>query len=147
MSEWAAGGRAPKPEGMATPDPIAPGLMTGDQPPRLLGGRCRETGRLVFPRPPGDTHDPVALSPRGRVWSWTVQRFRPKSPPYAGPEAFEPFVFAYVELPELIVAARLVDVAPDQLRVGLPVAFAPAPMARAGGGAALVPAFRPDPPA
>jgi uncharacterized OB-fold protein len=128
---------------MASLAPIAPGLLTDEAPPRLIGGRCRATGRIVFPLPPGDAHDPVGLSRDGRVWSWTVQRFRPKSPPYAGPEAFEPFVFAYVELDELIVAARLVDADEADLRVGLPVTFAPWPMPLAGGGAVLVPAFRP----
>ena len=123
--------------------PIADGLFTDETPPRLIGGRDRETARIVFPCPTSPRFEPVPLSRDGRVWSWTVQRFRPKSPPYAGTEAFEPFIFAYVELAETIVAARLTGIAPEAVRVGLPVRFAPAAFTRADGTAQLVPAFEP----
>jgi len=121
----------------AQAQPIAQGLFTNDDPPRLLGGR-RADGRVVFPCGAVDT--PVPLSREGTVWSHTVQRFRPKSPPYAGPDAFEPFVFAYVELPELIVAARLTGIAPEAVRIGMAVEFAPAAIDTADPR--LVPAFR-----
>jgi uncharacterized OB-fold protein len=102
----------------------------------------------VFPLPPDrERFEAVELPREGRIWSWTIQRFRPKSPPYAGPEAFEPFAVAYVELPGVcIVEARLTVFAFDELRVGLPCrlvtedfggrasfAFAPVPQ---GGEAA-----------
>jgi hypothetical protein len=100
-------------------DPIAQGLFTDGPDPALLGGRCPESGRLAFPCPPGFVA--VELPREGRIWSWTVQRFRPKSPPYAGPEAFEPFALGYVELPgALIVEARLTGFPFDRLAVGLP---------------------------
>lgn len=118
--------------------PIAEGLCTADNPPRLLGGR-RVDGRVVFPCGAADT--PVPLGREGTVWSYTVQRFRPKSPPFAGAEAFEPFIFAYVELPELIVAARLTGVAADAVRIGMAVEFAP--VALDAADPRLVPAFRP----
>lgn len=123
--------------------PIADGLFTDETPPRLIGGRCRDTGRIVFPCPPSPRFDPLPVSREGRVWSWTVQRFRPKSPPYAGGQTFEPFILAYVELAETIVAARLTGIAPEAVRVGLPVRFAPAAFTRADGSAARVPAFEP----
>ena len=54
----------------------------------------------------------MELSPRGTVWTWTSQEFRPKSPPYAGPETaetFTPYLVGFVEVPEgLCVEARLV---------------------------------------
>ncbi len=64
----------------------------------------------------------VRLPRRGKIWSWTVQRFRPKSPPYIGPEDFEPFAVGYVELAgAVIVEARLTNVAFDALKIGMEV--------------------------
>ena len=78
---------------------IAEGLFTDETPPRLIGGRDRVSGRIVFPCPPGTEFEPVPLGRHGSLWSFTVQRYRPKSPPYAGPEAFTPWAVGYVELP------------------------------------------------
>lgn len=123
---------------------IAEGLFTDDVPPRLVGGRDRQTGRIVFPCPAGDACEPVALGREGRLWSWTVQRFRPKSPPYAGPDAFAPWVVAYVELPgEVIVEARLVDVAFADVRIGMPVRLVQAPLDPAASDSPMIPAFAP----
>jgi uncharacterized OB-fold protein len=102
---------------------IAEGLFTDEAQPRLIGGRHGETGRIVFPCPTGDPrYAPEPLPRRGTVWSWTIQRFRPKSPPYTGPEEFQPFAIAYVELPgAVIVEGRLIDVAFDAIAIGLEV--------------------------
>jgi hypothetical protein len=101
---------------------IAENLLTAGDAPALVGGRDRSTGRIVFPCPADAARfEPVTLPREGRIWSWTVQRFRPKSPPYAGPEAFEPFAIAYVELPgAVIVEARLTGFRFEALKVGLP---------------------------
>jgi uncharacterized OB-fold protein len=121
--------------------PIADGVWTDEQPPRLIGGRDRETGRIVFPMPTGgeaERFDPVPLSREGTIWSWTVQRFPPKAPPYAGPEQFEPFALAYVELPgEVIVESRLVGFAFDALACGLPVRLTTIPFVEAADGTML----------
>jgi uncharacterized OB-fold protein len=123
---------------------IALGLFTEETPPRLIGGKDRETGRIVFPCPAGQSHEPVPLAREGRLWSYTVQRYRPKSPPYAGPEAFRPWVVAYVELPgEVIVEAALNDVAFEDLRIGMAVRFAPAPLNPEDADSAFIPAFVP----
>ena len=101
---------------------IAQRLFVEEPEVRLIGGRHRVTGRIVFPCPAQDAFDPTPLSPRGALWSYTVQRFRPKSPPYAGPEVFEPFAVGYVELPgEVIVETRIVGVPFEDLRIGLPM--------------------------
>lgn len=124
--------------------PIAPNLITDEDPPRLIGGVEKRTGRVVFPCPEGDSHEPLVLGREGKVWSWTVQRFRPKSPPYQGPEVFEPFIYAYVELPEVIVAARMTGVTPEAMRTGMAVRFAPTIFVTASGERKLVPAFQPE---
>jgi uncharacterized OB-fold protein len=52
----------------------------------------------------------VALSDRGTVWGFTVQRFAPKSPPYVVPEGgFVPFAVGYVELPEGVKVEAVLD--------------------------------------
>ena len=64
------------------------------------------------------------LARRGTLWSWTIQCFPPKSPPYAvaDPDAFEPYGVGYVELPgEVRVEARLTVADPDRLRIGMPM--------------------------
>lgn len=122
--------------------PIADGILTDERPPRLIGGRDRESGRIVFPMPSGgeaERFEAVPLARAGRIWSWTVQRFAPKSPPYAGPEPFEPFALAYVELPgEVIVESRLTGFDFDKLDCGLPVRLTTMPFTTAPDGATLI---------
>ena len=124
--------------------PIAQGLFTDETPPRLIGGRERESGRVVFPCPPGNHFDPYPLKREGKVWSFTIQRFRPKSPPYAGPEAFSPFPVAYVELPgEVIVETRLAHVALADVRVGMAVELIQIPLDPDAEEPVLIHAFQP----
>ena len=48
-----------------------------------------------------------------------MQGFRPKSPPYAGPEEFTPFGVGYVDLGAVIVEARLTENDPGRLAIGM----------------------------
>ena len=126
--------------------PIAPHVFTDGADPYLLGGKHRSTGRLVFPLPEdSDNYEPFRLPGAGKLWSYTIQRFRPKTPPYIGPEAFEPFALGYVELPNaLIVESRLTDVAFDRLRIGMPMKLVVIPFCTAPDGATLTTyAFKP----
>lgn len=127
---------------------VADNLFEEGAVPRLIGGRHRESGRHVFPFPAGmeaEDYDRVPLEPTGKLWSWTIQRFRPKSPPYTGPEAFEPFAVGYVELAgQVIVETRLVNVAFDALRIGARFRTTLVPFAQdADGTAVLTYAFEP----
>ena len=105
---------------------------------------------MTFPRQgscPRCTSEDVRerlLSPRGTLWTWTVQCFPPKSPPYAvAPgEDFEPYAVGYVELPgEVRVETRLTEVDPGELEIGAPMQLTliPAP----GDSGTLTFAFRP----
>lgn len=125
--------------------PIAPDLFTEGEAPQLIGGRHRKSGRVVFPLPDADTYERWPLARRGTLWSYTIQRFPPKSPPYAGPIPFEPFAVGYVELDnEVIVEARLVDVEFADLRIGMPVELVIVPFrTEADGTVVLSYAFRP----
>lgn len=106
---------------------VAEGLVSGsgDQA-RLLGGRRRSDGKIVFPLPKGDEYEAIELPERGTLWSYTVQRFRPK-PPYDGPgddASFEPYAVGYVELPgSIIVESRLETREFDRLKIGMPMVF------------------------
>ncbi|KHS45004.1 Zn-ribbon domain-containing OB-fold protein [Novosphingobium subterraneum] len=123
---------------------IAQGLITEDNPPHLIGGRERDSGRVVFPCPTGDRYDRVVLSRTGTLWSYTIQRYRPKSPPYKGPEAFRPWAVAYVELPgEVIVESRLTDIAFEDIRIGMPLELTMIPLDPDAADPVMIPAFRP----
>lgn len=95
--------------------PISGGLFKiTDAGPRLIGGRRKRDGKIVFPNPTGAeavNFEAIELADRGTLWSYTVQRFRPKSPPYAGDDdegSFRPYALGYIELPgQVIVEARI----------------------------------------
>lgn len=123
---------------------IADGLFTDDLPLRLIGGRDRVSGRIVFPCPESAQYEAVPLAREGTLWSYTVQRFRPKSPPYGGPEAFTPWIVAYVELPgEVIVEARLEGIQPEEVAIGMPVRVTTAALDPAAVDTVAIPAFAP----
>ncbi|MEU6379696.1 zinc ribbon domain-containing protein [Streptomyces sp. NPDC046909] len=74
----------------------------------LLGTRCSACASVFFPREdfhcrnpgcPGDELEEVALSRRGRVWSYTDSRYKPPSPYVTDPELpWEPYTLIAVEL-------------------------------------------------
>ena len=121
--------------------PIAEGLFdVVDGAPHLIGGVRRSDGRVVFPRPDGpegQNYDPLHLSAEGNLWSFTVQRFRPKSPPYAGDDderSFKPYALGYIELPgQVIVESRIETDDFTQLQVGMPMRLTLTPFHKAGG--------------
>jgi uncharacterized OB-fold protein len=130
--------------------PVAEGLIAGTAAePRLIGSECNVCGTVTFPRQgscPRCTSENVRerlLSPRGTLWTWTVQCFPPKSPPYAGGEDFEPYAVGYIELPgEVRVETRLTAVDPGELEIGMPMELTliPAP----GDSGTLTFAFHPE---
>ncbi|AJR23072.1 MULTISPECIES: Zn-ribbon domain-containing OB-fold protein [Sphingobium] len=130
------------------PVPIADGLICPEtEGNALFASRERATNRLCFPARPEDDprYERVLLPRTGRLWSWTIQRFRPKSPPYAGPEAFEPYAVGYVDLDgALIVEGRLVDVAFDDLAIGMAMRVVPLPFEMTDGTLRTSFGFAPD---
>lgn len=131
---------------------IADGLIEWEgASPRLVGGQRKSDGKVVFPMPEGAEarfFDPVTLASEGSLWSYTVQRFRPKSPPYMGDDddhTFKPFALGYVELPgQVIVETRIETDDFDTLKIGMPMRLDVAPFRRAPDGAELVTyVFRP----
>ena len=94
--------------------------------PALLGSRCA-CGVATFPAQAtcprcGEELEVVELPPRGTLWTYTTQGFRPKGPPegsYRGDdtdESFVPYFLGYVELPGYCkVETRLVG---DAFEIG-----------------------------
>ncbi|MCG8669547.1 MAG: OB-fold domain-containing protein [Pseudomonadales bacterium] len=121
---------------MADQVPIAEGLFTWpDESPALIGGQCSACGWVSFPMKPGCArcgaeHVEARQLPReGILWSWTIQGFRPKTPPYTPPESaltdhgeekFEPFGVGYIQLAkDIIVEAHLTESDPERLQIGM----------------------------
>jgi len=106
--------------------PLAEGMYRiADGEPRLLGGRRKSDGKYAFPRPVGaeaELYEPVDLASEGLLWSFTVQRFCPKTP-YAGdPKTFRPYAVGYVELAgQIIVEGHLVTDDFSKLKIGAPM--------------------------
>jgi uncharacterized OB-fold protein len=131
--------------------PVADGLIGGTAAePHLIGSACRRCGTITFPRQDScprctsEDVEPRRLSRRGVLWTWTIQCFPPKSPPYAVPpgEDFEPYGVGYVELPgEVRVEALLTESDPARLRIGMPMELTL--IAAPGGGEAMTFAFTP----
>jgi uncharacterized OB-fold protein len=115
---------------MATRVPAIEGWFTFDGgAPALVGSRCAGCGTYAFPaeahycrNPDCDSQEfeTVALSRRGKIWSYTDARYKPP-PPYVPAEPYVPFCLAAVELAaeKLVVMGQVVaGVTVDDLKVG-----------------------------
>lgn len=129
--------------------PVADGVFTWPSDrPALIGSRCLECGNHMFPvqgscpRCSGSRTESVELERRGTLWTWTVQGFPPKSPPYAGdadPRTFRAFGVGYVELRnQLKVETRLTESDPSRLRIGMEMELVVVPLAADSEGNEIV---------
>lgn len=140
---------------MPTQVPVTQGVFTWpSDDPALIGTRCTNCGNHTFPaqsgcpKCTGSDMEQVELSRRGTLWTWTVQGFPPKAPPYAGdadPKTFEPFGVGYVELPgQVKVEARLTEADPAKLSIGMEMELTLVPLGTdADGNEVVTFAFRP----
>ncbi|WP_346839450.1 OB-fold domain-containing protein [Microbulbifer sp. SAOS-129_SWC] len=109
--------------------PIADGLFTWPSDnPALLGSRCRQCKIAEFPCKascPACGSEEVAveeLPRRGKLWTWTIQGFMPKSPYNSGEtvDTFTPYGVGYIELPGAVcVESRLVENTTRDLAIGM----------------------------
>ena len=111
--------------------PAVEGWFTLDaQAPRLLGTRCKACGTYFFPRETAFCRNPncagtefeeVPLSARGKLWSFTDNRYAPPKP-YMASDPFEPYAVAAVELEreKMVVLGQVeAGVGIDRLEAGL----------------------------
>jgi uncharacterized OB-fold protein len=100
--------------------PAVEGWFTLDDEPRLLGKRCRDCGCVYFPKPSLYCRNPhcqsqnleeIALSRRGRVWSYTDARYQPPPPYVPRGDTYAPFAIAAVELEQegIVVLGMVAD--------------------------------------
>jgi uncharacterized OB-fold protein len=130
---------------------VADGLfVVRDDQPHLIAARRKSDGRMRFPMPKGPEaalYEAVELPAEGTLWSYTVQRFRPKTPPYIGADdegSFTPFALGYVEFPgQVIVEGRILIEDTSSLRIGLPMRVALEPFATSSRGEVSNFAFKP----
>ena len=130
---------------------VAEGLyVMRDGSPRLIAARRKADGRMRFPMPTGPDaalYESVELAAEGTLWSYTVQRFRPKTPPYIGDDdesSFKPFALGYVEFPgQVIVEGRILIDDPSRLRIGQPMRVDLEAFATSSRGETSTYAFRP----
>jgi hypothetical protein len=102
-----------------------------DARPALLGTRCTGCGSVFFPREEtfcrnpscaGTKFEPVELSTRGRLWSYTNNCYAPPAPFVSPTPTFEPYAIAAVELEreKMVVLGQVVPgVGVDALEVGM----------------------------
>jgi len=140
---------------MTTTVPVQDGVFTGSpDDPKLLGSRCTICGTYAFPaqsgcaKCTGTEMEPAELATRGTLWTWTVQGFPPKAPPYVGnadPRTFEAYGVGYVELPgQVKVEARLTENDPAKLKIGMEMELVLVPLRTDAEGSEVVTfAFRP----
>ncbi len=118
----------------------APGWVTDDEAaPRLLGARGVETGSYFWPTAlavsanpsaPREAREPVALSRRGRLWSWTTNHYAPPDP-YVAPDPFVPYTVCAVELDaeRMVVLGQLATGAEAaSLEIGMPMELVLGPL-------------------
>ena len=135
--------------------PVTEGIFSWPSAsPHLIGSRCTNCGNHMFPtqsgcpKCAGSETETVALARRGTLWTWTVQGFPPKSPPYVGsvdPAHFQAFGVGYVELPgQVKVESRLTEADPAKLKIGMEMELTLVPLTTdADGNEVVTFAFRP----
>lgn len=134
---------------------IDPKLFTWpSNKPRLFGSKCHNCGTTSFPaqascpRCCSEDVETCELGTRGKLWSFTIQGFLPKSPPYAGTETledFKPFGVGYVELPgQVRVVGRINVSKPEELEIGMDMELVFEPFRTDEDGTEIISyAFRP----
>jgi uncharacterized protein len=121
-------------------------FVPGTEDVTLRGGRCDACGTTAFPhqescpRCGGVAVSAVPLPRSGRLWSFTVQAFEPKSP-YRG--TFEPYGVGYVDLGPVIVESRLTVNDAERLTIGSDVELTLVPAYTDGDADVMTFAFAP----
>ena len=109
----------------------------------LAGSRCGTCGRVYFPRKRVctqcfqiDQMESVALSSRGRLYSFTVVE--------AGPAGFAtPYAVGYVDLPEGVRVFAPLEGDPEALAIGMELEMTVGPVKEENGVTIIGQRFRP----
>lgn len=122
-----------------------------DQPaPALLGTRCADCGTLYYPhvvscRNPdceGKGVAPARIMGRGRLYSFTVQRYRP--PPLFAIEPWQPYAVGLVDVENGLRVMGIVEAPFEEVRIGMPLRLSTLILNAAGGETVMTHSFVPD---
>jgi hypothetical protein len=106
------------------------GWFRSEGEPALLGTKCKQCGTYFFPREETYCRNPscqstefeeVALSNKGKLWSFTNNCYQPPAP-YGSADPFEPYAIAAVELEreKMVVLGQVVaGVGVEDLKAGM----------------------------
>lgn len=152
MSEGAKGEKAAQRKRVPIREDFFTSLSQPLEQVRLRGCRCRSCGQaflgsmVACENCQSQELEEIVLSPRGKLYTYTVLRSRPPGD-YRGPEPFQPFAAAMVELPEgLSILAPLKDCSLDRVKVGMPLELVVEPLyVDAEGNEVISYKFRPVP--
>jgi len=109
--------------------PAVEGWFSTGTDPALIGSRCRSCGTYAFPREAlfcrnpacdGTDFEEVALSRRGKIWSYTDACYQPPVP-YVAADPYVPFCIAAVELSEekmVVMGQVLAGIGVEDLAIG-----------------------------
>jgi uncharacterized protein len=108
--------------------PIKEGLFTAALDPvdqvRLMGSKCKACSeislgsRQTCSNCGGADLEPMPLSRKGKLWTYTVIRHKPPGD-YKGPNPFVPFGLGLVELPEGIQVLSPLQCELERIRIGM----------------------------
>lgn len=107
--------------------PVVEGLFQSDDSgAALVGSQCSGCGTTYFPAGarcrnptcPDKSLQPLLLGRTGRLYSYTIQTYRP--PPLFRMDPWQPYAIGLVEVPEgLRIMSMLSQIEPEHLEIGL----------------------------
>ena len=118
--------------------------------PSLKGTRCRDCGAVYFPRAvscrnpacDGKAVEPARIAGRGRLHSFTIQRYRP--PPLFALEPWAPYALGLVDVEDGLRLMGVIDAPLDAIHIGMPLTLSATPLGEDNGRCVVTHAFVPD---
>jgi uncharacterized OB-fold protein len=114
--------------------------LNGDGESALRGSRCDRCAAITFPTQsscPRCAATEMSIHPlprHGVLWTYTIQRFRPKTP-YDGPADFEAYPVGYVNLADEVLVESRLSAPPDRApRIGEEMELVFSPYTRGADG-------------
>jgi uncharacterized protein len=129
---------------------VAETLNLTDAAPFLIGTRCRDCQTLYFPkvvtcRNPdcaGKSVEQARIDARGRLYSYTVQRYRP--PLLFGMEPWVPYALGLVDVAGGLRIMGILDLPTAEVEIGMPLRLTTLPLLASGEASTVTHAFGPD---
>jgi len=109
--------------------PIIKGLFTWpSDKPQLIASRCKKCRTVSFPKAAfcvnpdcekvRENVEEIKLSNRGKLWTWTIQKYAPPAP--FRKEPFEPYGIGMIDTEEGLRVLGILTTT-DNIKIGMPV--------------------------